>query len=223
MRSDLLARSFRHRALQLPCCAEFFFTRGRPRRAVEPVEKWDGDVEVPTLHETRFVMASMMLTQFGDEAEARDRMLQRQVISEVQPLVGQEKHHGGDGDEHRDVGRNEPLDDEREGQDEREKNEHDSVSGHQDKPPLAPAFYGHIAICEDDVMVKFVPFVEQTKQRLTSMQNALVRSPFESKRCEERDRDREQLDGSQRIRLNSNDCDDEYTQTDHRGDRGSVR
>lgn len=215
---ECLARSFRRLSSQLVCRAKLFFTRRRPRRAVEPVEKWHGHVEVPLLHETRFVMPTMVLTQFGDDAKARDRVVERQVIRQMQPLVGQEKHHRCDGDEHGDVRRDVQFENDRDGQHERHKDEHDSVSGHQDKPPLALAFYGHVAIGEDDVMVKFVAYVQKSEQRQTTMQDALVRSPFEAKRREERDRNREQFDGSKLIRLNTNDRDDEHAQADRCGD-----
>lgn len=197
--------------------AEFFFTRRGPGRAVEPVENRHGDVEVPALHEARFVMAPMMFTQLRDDAKAPNRMIGWQVVGEVQPFVRKEKRHRCRSDQHRDVRRDVRLEGVGQWRDEREKNEHDCVRGHQDKPTLAWVAYGHVAIGEDDVMVQLVAFVQHPQQRQATMQDVLVRSPFEPEGREQRDGNGQEFVWPQQIRSKSNDRQDKHAETQDGG------
>lgn len=171
-------------------------------------------------------MAPVMFTQLRDDAEPSDRMIWRQVVRQMKPFVGQEEDHRRCGHEHRHVCRDVLFDDDGQRYHEREKNEDDGIRWHQDKPPLAAAFDGHVAISEDDVMVQLVTFVEHAKQRKAAVQDVLVRTPLEAERPKKRDRDRQQFLGSQHIRLKSNECRDEHAKTNGRGDcqvqRGAV-
>lgn len=163
-------------------------------------------------------MPTMMFSQLGDDRITGDRMIRREVVGQMEPLVGQEKHHRRCGDEHRDIAAQVRLDGNRHGQNECQEHEDHSVGWHQDKPPFPRALHRHIAICVDHVMCQFMAFIEHTQQRKSAMQDVFVRSPLEAKSPEKRHRDREKFDGSERIRLKSNECGDENTEADDRRD-----
>lgn len=203
---------------QLSFSTNFLFTFWRPRRAVKQVEERHRHVEIPALHQSRLVMAAMMFPQLRDDRIARDRMISREVVRQMEPLVGQEKHHRRCRHEHRDVATQVRLDRNRHGQDERQEHEDHGIGWHQDKPPFPLVLHRHVAIGVDHVMRQFMAFVQHTQQRKSSMQDVFVRSPLEAKPSEKRHGDGEKFDGRERIRLKSNECREENTQADDRRD-----